>query len=245
MGCDADWRHIWDEQCVNFIVSHVKLSNGWRRKSCEAGLAKDRSRNTREALFNHTHTLSLSLSRIPPILWHITSKMMMNDWCWLIWKVWCSKVAPRCGPGWIIFAVTSSPGGENFFFSDFASLLKAPITIASPLAETPFFLSKHLKSILLMALQNSLWVISDFFCYQLPLPPPQFFGIEAAGCCATVDCVSNPHPCKPDMKTSSQKKSSRAAVDPLQTGTWHHRHGELGAAEFPLRIYNMCTKTQS
>lgn len=43
LACDADWRHIWDEQCVNFIEAHVKLSNSWRRESCEAGYAGDRS----------------------------------------------------------------------------------------------------------------------------------------------------------------------------------------------------------
>lgn len=91
-------------------------------------------------------------------------------------------------------------GGE--FLLDFASLLKAPIAL--PLAETRFFLSKHLKSILFTAVHNLFWVILDFFFIRYP---PQFFSVEAAGHCATMDFVSNLHPCKPDMKMSSQKTS--------------------------------------
>lgn len=125
MSGDVYKCHIWEGQCVNFIVVQAKQSNTNSKRLCfswisstvlsEGAYRKDRHHwNTGGHLFNIANCSS-TLMDSSCIMKPLDSKW----WLWVNLErlVFWQGLASRCDYlafRWIIFTITWTAGGENF-----------------------------------------------------------------------------------------------------------------------------------
>lgn len=147
---------------------------------------------------------------------------MMRDWCWLIWKVCCSKVASRCRHCMNHF--------RHYFDScrwEFSALCIFASKISYQVCWPPQIFSYKTSQIKL--------IYNFIICYGLfrtfYQPFPQFFLAWRL----QIAYVFHLLPCQTDKKMSSQKTRDlrRQGHNPSTVSVciWKHYHRSLSTAE--------------